>query len=193
MPSSTNLKSKQEIELTPAAPFCFDATLHKPDHFPSADNTWEPGTRWQTMRYRGLPLGLKFEDRGDVDQPKIALSIYSKEKLETEILGSLLAEIQYRYNFQLDLGEFNQRFEGDPKLGPLITRWKGMKPLNCSSLYEYLMIAIVLQNATVRRSVNMMQVLLEKYGIQVSYDLVVVHSLYFHLFCLDESVFCQQP
>ena len=45
-----------------------------------------------------------------------------------------------------------------------------MRPLNCSSLYEYLIIAIVLQNATVRRSVAMMQALFEAYGTPLSYD-----------------------
>jgi N-glycosylase/DNA lyase len=38
------------------------------------------------------------------------------------------------------------------------------------SLYEYLVIGIVLQNCTVRRSVNMMQVLFENYGIPLIYD-----------------------
>jgi len=45
-----------------------------------------------------------------------------------------------------------------------------MRPLSYGSLYEYLIIAIVLQNATVRRSVNMMQALFEGYGTLLSYD-----------------------
>ena len=43
------LKVKQTLELVPTAPFNFDATLHKPDHFPAADTTWEPGTRDHTF------------------------------------------------------------------------------------------------------------------------------------------------
>ena len=34
------------VELQPSAPFHFDATVHKPDHFPTADNAWGPGVRW---------------------------------------------------------------------------------------------------------------------------------------------------
>ena len=90
------------VEITPPAPFNFDATLHKPDHFPTPDN--------------------------------------------------------------------NRRFAAHPRLGPVITHWRGTRPLNTSSLYEYLMIAIVLQNATVRRSVQMMRALDERYGMPVSYD-----------------------
>jgi len=159
-----------EREVVPTAPFLFDATLHKPDHFPSADNAWEPGIRWQTMLWQGVPLGLKFENAGGVDAPLVRLSIWSEEVLGHVFLDGLLAEIGCRYSFALDLADFNARFASHPRLGPVIDRWRGMRPLNCNSLYEYLMIAIVLQNATVRRSVQMMQALDENYGIPVTYD-----------------------
>jgi 3-methyladenine DNA glycosylase/8-oxoguanine DNA glycosylase len=164
------LKNRQTVELRPQAPFNFDATLHKPDHFPSADNEWQPGVRWQTMRWQGKPLGLNFENCGTIDQPCIHLSIWSEEPLSLDFVAGLVNEINYRGNFQLDLAEFNRRFKDDPQLGPIIEKWRGMKPLNLNSLYEYLIIAIVLQNATVRRSVNMMQVLFEHYGTLLTYD-----------------------
>jgi len=164
------LKHKYVTELLPKAPFNFDATMHKPDHFPAADNEWEPGVRWQTMLWQGERLGLKFEHRGTTDQPRVSLSIWSQGELDPHFVGGLVDEITYRHNFQLDLIEFNQRFTDDPQLGPVIAKWRGMKPLNHSSLYEYLIIAIVLQNATVRRSVNMMQALFESYGTLLSYD-----------------------
>jgi hypothetical protein len=164
------LKNKHVTELMPRAPFNFDATLHKPDHFPSADNAWEPGAHWQTMLWRGQRLGLKFQDLGTTERPKIALSIWSGEKLGQDYVAGLLDEINYRYNLQFDLAEFNQRFQGDPQLGPVIDKWRGMRPVTHSSLYEYLMIAIVLQNANVRRSVNMLQALFANYGTPLSYD-----------------------
>jgi len=164
------LSTSHEIELRPAAPFHFDATLHKPDHFPSADNEWEPGVRWQTMLWQGRSLGLKFENQGTIDEPRISLSIRSRDEVGHSFINSLLDEINYRYNLQLDLTEFNQRFRDDPQLGAVIKKWRGMRPLNYSSLYEYLIIAIVLQNAAVRRSVDMMQALFESYGTLLSYE-----------------------
>lgn len=168
--SPGSLGRKVVAELIPAAPFHFDATFHKPDHFPAPDNCWRPGVRWQTMRWQSRPLGLKFEDRGALDRPRIALSIWSAEALEEPFLDGLLAEIEFRYDLHLDLADFYRRFQRDPHLGPVIDRWRGMRPLNFSSLYEYLIIAIVLQNATVRRSVQMMQALFERYGTLLSYD-----------------------
>jgi hypothetical protein len=39
------LRNIETIELEPTAPFNFDATFHKPDHFTSGDNYWESGVR----------------------------------------------------------------------------------------------------------------------------------------------------
>ncbi len=158
------------VELCPTAPFHFDATMHKPDHFPSADNTWSPGIRWQTMLWQGQQRGLKFENQGTIGRPRVLLSIWSDEELSPAFRDSLCAEINYRYNLQLDLREFDRRFRDDPQLGPILRRWRGMRPACYTSLYEYLIIAIVLQNCTVRRSVNMMQALLSRYGTPVCYD-----------------------
>lgn len=170
MNKATILRAKQSIELVPTAPFNFDATLHKPDHFPAADTRWEPGTRWQTMLWQGKPLGLRFENQGTVARPRIALSIWSTRQLSPDFVSQITDEIIYRYNLQLDLTEFYSRFKSHPTLGPVLRKWRGMRPLNYSSLYEYLIIAIVLQNATVRRSASMMQALLENYGTLLSYD-----------------------
>lgn len=164
------LTFQHTVDLFPTAPFNCDATLHKPDHYPTADNAWEPGTRWQTMRWRGTPLGLRVENRGTVDEPKIALSIWSAEALGSDFVDSVIAEITYRYDLHLDLAGFNARLQDDPQMGPLIARWRGMRPINFNSLYEYLTIAIMLQNATVRRSVAMTQALFEAYGTLLSYD-----------------------
>lgn len=170
MSRATTLNYKQVVELIPCPPLDFDASMFKPDHFPSPDNTWVPGIRWQTMRWEGAALGLKLENRGTTRDPRIRLSVWSAEKLDRVFLNRLRDEITYRYNVQLDLTGFNRRFRGDPQLGPIIRKWQGLRPCCYSSLYEYLIIAIVLQNCTVRRSANMMRALLDRYGELLAYD-----------------------
>ena len=170
MNQALELKHKRVVTLCPRAPFNFDATMHKPDHFPSSDNAWAPGIRWQTMVWQGELLGLKFENCGTIGKPNLLLSIWSAERLDRVFLHGLVAEITFRYNLQLDLTDFNRRFRRDPQLGPIISKWRGMRPMSYGSLYEYLIIAIVLQNCTVRRSVNMLQALFEKYGTRLAYD-----------------------
>lgn len=164
------LKKVKVVEVTPTTPFNFDATFHKPDHFTSGDNHWEPGIRWQTWLWQGEPLGLKFVNSGSVDQPQIKLKIYANKQLTPAFLASLIEEVKYRYNLELDLSNFYHQFKNDPVLGSIIKKLRGMRPGHPSSLYEYLIIGIVLQNATVRRSIQMFTALLENFGTLLEYD-----------------------
>jgi len=86
-----------------------------------------------------------------------------------------MKEVEFRYNLQLDLSEFYAAFENDTTLSPIMQKWRGMRPGHPSSLYEYLIIGIVLQNATVRRSMQMFKALIEKYG---KYKQLAVHYIW---------------
>lgn len=172
------LTKSSTLELQPLPPFDFDSTFHKPDHFTSGDNEWQPGIRWQTKRWpskltsesSSKPLGLKFIDRGTVDEPLISVEIYSNQQLEESSQATLEEELRYLFNLDLDISKFYDTFRDDAVLQPIITKWRGMRPGHPSSLYEYLIIGIVLQNATVKRSVQMFQTLLEKHGERLDYD-----------------------
>lgn len=164
------LQKVKIIEIVPSSPFAFDSTFHKPDHFTSGDNFWKPGVRWQTWNWHGECLGLKFENKGSVKKPEILLTIFSGQKLTKDFIGSLVEEIKYRYNLDLGLTDFYFQFKNNKILGPIIEKWRGMRPGHPSSLYEYLIIGIVLQNATVRRSIQMFQSLLTKYGTSLEFN-----------------------
>lgn len=165
-----NLKNRITVELKPISPFTFDPSMHKPAHFPSQDTDWVKGCRWQTMLWYGKYLGLKFVNAGTTKRPKINLEVYSKDKLTSDYIDSLISEINYRYDFHADLSDFIVKFKDDEQLGPVLKKWPGMRTMSPQSLYEYLAIGIVLQNCTVRRSVKMMQALFENYGIPLTYD-----------------------
>ncbi|MFC1625777.1 DNA-3-methyladenine glycosylase family protein [Patescibacteria group bacterium] len=164
------LRKIETVKIKPIAPFNFDATFHKPDHFTSGDNYWEVGIRWQTWLWREKTLGLKFINSGSIKKPEINIEVYYIKKLPQEFLDSLIEEIKYRYNLDLDLTDFYKQLKNDPVLKPIFKRLCGMRPGHPSSLYEYLIIGIVLQNATVRRSVQMFRALLESYGTLLEYD-----------------------
>jgi len=115
-------------------------------------------------------LGLKFINQGTVDKPKITIEIYSDREVKEKEVALLVDEIKYRYNLQLDLTDFYNQFKNDKTLSPIIKKWRGMRPGHPSSLYEYLIIGIVLQNATVARSVQMFTALLENYGTLLEFD-----------------------
>lgn len=159
-----------ETVLSPLAPFHFDSTVHKPDYYPSSDNAYEPGRYWQTMRLGGRVMGITLANEGTVDQPRVRLSVYAAEEIPCAALQAVEREIEFRTDMQVDLSAFYSRYADDPLLGPLLVRWRGMRVSTYVSLYEYLVVATVLQNATVRRTVQMSENLFRRYGSRVVFD-----------------------
>src|SRR3989338_10575709 len=164
------LNKKREIFFSPKPPFHFDATLYKPSHFPSSDNEWKNGKYWITMCSHNKKLGLKLEDKGLISSPKVKITIHSKENLNNDFIEDIKRELEWRFNFNSDISEFSKKFKNDRILGPIIKKWEGMRPDAANSLYETLIIYIVLQNATVRRSVQMLENLFSKFGAKLIFD-----------------------
>ena len=164
------LLNKTAITITPTSPFHFDSTFYKPGHFPSRDTKWKPGKRWQSTLFNHEQLGLVFENSGGNNKPKININIYSEKKLSFAFLDNLKKEIIWRYNLDLDLAGFYHDLENDSLLKPILQKFRGLRPMNYGSLYEYLIIAIMLQNTVVKRSVSMLQSLFENYGTLLEFD-----------------------
>jgi len=156
--------------ITPTLPFNFDATFFKPDHFTTNDHEYKKGTPWQTMDWRSNKLGLKFRLAKIKGKSMVELTVFSNEELTKEYIESVKAETIFRYNLNLDLREFYKFSAKDDLLARSIRQLKGMRPGHQSSLYEYLIIGIILQNASVRRSVQMFRNLLTKYGTKLEFD-----------------------
>ncbi|MBU4369969.1 hypothetical protein KKG58_04410 [Patescibacteria group bacterium] len=168
MPQKLTCVSK--LIFYPKQPFHFDASLHKPSHFPSSDNTWISGIYWITMVWQGRCLGLRLENKSSVSDPKVMIKVFSKGKLSASFLKDLRPELIWRFNFDSDLGEFCRLFKDDKVLGGVIKKFKGMRPVAANSFYETLVIYMVLQNTFVGRSVQMLENLFNTYGNKVEYD-----------------------
>jgi len=158
------LRLVAKFEITPKDPFNFDFSFYKPDHFPTPDTEWVNGNRWQTMLWKGRKLGLVFEDRSKEKFPAVLVKVFHVTGLHKKFLSDLKEEIVWRFNLNLNLLDFYRFAQKDHLLRHVIQKLWGLRPMNPVSLYEYLVISIVLQNATVRRSVYMVRALFEKYG-----------------------------
>lgn len=164
-----NLTSIFETEILPKPPFNFQMTVYNPGHFPTPTEIYLPGFWWQTTRIEGLPLGFKFENKGNVNHPKIKLTLYSQKPPTSVLRKKIIEELKYRFELDLDLSDFYEKFQKDKFLGPVFKKWRGAKSKCGYSLYESLMVYLVLQNATVRRTIQMMENLLKKYGMKVKF------------------------
>jgi 3-methyladenine DNA glycosylase/8-oxoguanine DNA glycosylase len=159
-----------ETVVEPVAPFNFDGTVHVPHYFPTPDYSWQSGTIWRTLNFQQGHFGLKMENAGSIDCPKIRLRAFSPRGMGAEVMDKIPRELDWRYGFSEDLASFYREFENDRFLKPVFKHWRGMR-VNCeNSLYELMIISIVLQNATVKRTVQMMSNLFEAYGSRLKFD-----------------------
>lgn len=172
------LERKKSFALVPKPPFHFDGTFHKPSHFPDKMNDWEPGKYWQTMRVGAKLFGLKIEDKGTAQKPRFAVSIYSAAAPSQKEIDFIRAEINWRFELDKDPREFNALGRGDKRFYPIFKKWLGMRNSCSENLYELLIVSVVLQNATVRRTVQMMNALLEKYGTKLEFDGKIVYAIW---------------
>lgn len=164
------LESTAERILIPHAPFHFDGTVCKPSYFPGSDTAYVAGHFWQTMRFDGQVFGIRLDNLGSIETPAVRLVVFAAQTPGQDQVDRLAAEIAYRYDLAADLRAFYDGFRDDPLLAPALARWRGVRPSSYTSLYEYLVIATVLQNATVRRTVQMMENLFAHFGSLEAFD-----------------------
>lgn len=163
------LKRVFAFEARPKLPFNFEAT-YKPSHFETPLEKYEEGTYWFTMRFLGKVFGIKMWSEGTISKPRVKAVIYAKEGIGKEEKISLVEELSYRLGFYEDINEFIGLAEKQAIMKEPLKRLKGMRVTALESLYELLIIAIVLQNANVARTRAMMKNLLERFGKKVVFD-----------------------
>ncbi|KKW01963.1 MAG: hypothetical protein A2898_00995 [Candidatus Kerfeldbacteria bacterium RIFCSPLOWO2_01_FULL_48_11] len=158
--------------IRPLPPFHFDGTFHKPSHFPNKLqlDRWEPGKYWQSLWLGKKLYGLKIVDRGATAKPALRVTVYTNTAIKSDEIKRLKREIAWRFELDTDLKEFNRLAKKDKRFFPIFKKWIGMRNASQYTLYELLVIAIVLQNATVRRSQQMLDALLAKFGTHMFFD-----------------------
>lgn len=125
---------------------------------------------------RGI-FGIKFDNLGTVNKPLVRLTLYSNVSLSKALKRKLITEIRFRFRFDEDIKPFYDRFHHDKILGSVIERMWGVRK-RLGSLYELIICSILLQNATVRRTVQMMQNLLERYGARIMFSNKQLYTLW---------------
>nr|MBI4156406.1 hypothetical protein [Candidatus Woesearchaeota archaeon] len=163
-------KNEKEFFIFPSSPFHFDGTFHKPSHFPDKLDDWESGKYWQAIRIDERLFGLKIENKGQPKNPKIKISIFYNNNISDEDIENIKQELIWRFDLNADLKEFNAIAKKDKRFYPIFKKWLGMRNSSAHNLYELLIISVLLQNATVRRTVQMMDLLLDNYGVKLKFD-----------------------
>ena len=167
---SRRFRKRADLRIRPTAPFHFDGTFHKSSHFPAPLGAWEPGIRWQTLRASDRLYAVRIEDLGSRAEPEVRVYIYGDRPVTANDREIIRREMLWRFDLEADLSEFARSARKDGRFRAVFRRWRGTRDSCFYSLYEQLVIALLLQNATVRRTVQMTRALLETFGTEISFD-----------------------
>jgi len=160
------LNNKVSVTIEPIKPYNFKTTIFKPSHFPIETELYEEDKFYFSMNWKNSIYGIKLENKNN----KILLTIFSDNKLSNNILKEITDEVIYRFNMKADISEFIQLAYNDDLLKKIEKKWHGMRPRCAYSLYELLCITLVLQNAQISRSINMIKSMLKNYGKKILFD-----------------------
>ncbi|MCD6513326.1 MAG: DNA-3-methyladenine glycosylase 2 family protein [Candidatus Odinarchaeota archaeon] len=172
------LKNQYCEYLYPKPPFHFDGTAHVPMFFPTPDFLWKPGVLWQAINFNDLLIGIKMVNEGEVNDPEIELLIFSAEPLSSSIINLIKKDIEWRFGLNEDISEFCNRFRDDDFLREPIKMLGGMRMLCSNSLYEILVISILLQNCTIKRTVQMINNLFSAFGKKLIFDVQELYAFW---------------
>jgi len=172
------LNNKSSLEISPIAPYNFDATVFKPSHYPDSLKIYEKGKYWFALKLNDRIYGIKLKDKGTINHPKIKIDIFSNLKLSQEEINNIINELNFRFEFNKDISDFFKKFKNDKILSRFIKKWYGMHSSCSQDLYGLMMISIFLQNTIIKRTVQMTNAMLEKYGTKVRFDKKEVYSFW---------------
>jgi len=154
-------------------PYDFSLTVHKPAGWSllTPFETFEDGTLWTGMRLNsGEMLGLKLRSAGTVEKPKVFCEVLSRVELRVEERKELSGTVAWMLGLEEDIREFYALAESDPILKPLVKDLYGMRRTKRPDIFPMLVLAVTLQMAPIRRSNQMMNLLIKEYGEKMVFD-----------------------
>ncbi len=165
------LEKSFSFTLFPKAPYSFELTIKKPagwDLFTPFE-VFQNGTMWTALHVGETLVGLRLSSGGKTDSPKIMVtSFQSDDSGATEaLLERVLTE---KLGVNDDLGEFYRFAKKDPILKHTVKDLYGMHDTLGGSVFDIALLAICLQLAPFKRSEQMMDSLVNKYGEVAEFD-----------------------
>jgi DNA-3-methyladenine glycosylase II len=170
--SSLKLKEAYSIEVTAVPPYSFELTVNKPAGWwwSTPDEIFKDDTFWTATRFKNTLLGLKLKSTGTLQKPKLQCNIFSKTELNTAKQQDVTRMLKRALRTEEDLTEFYALAKEDSILKAVVEDLYGMRTAAWPELFPALILAVTLQMAPMKRANQMMELLINGFGDQASFD-----------------------
>ncbi len=172
---SMKLDLVDSLEVEPTSPFDFRHTLWKPSHFHTALEQHSTSRSWRTFRFGDQICGVV----STMVSPKtIHFDVYGRDGWRPEDTEALRQRAVHAYGLDEDLSPFISLASPLPVMARPLRLFCGMRQSCPENLFEIAIISLMLQNATIARTMQMMDNLLTHYGRLVTFDGVTLRAFF---------------
>lgn len=155
------------FSVKPLPPFRLDLTAWTLRRRPSnAIDRWDGEHYRRVLVLNNSPLDVAVTQSGSADQPRLRVTITGSQ-IVPEAKVFALRSLERLLGLRIDLAEFYRLFASDPKLGPLVSRFRGAKPPRLPTLFEALVNAIACQQMSLSLGILLLSRLAERFGMSV--------------------------
>ena len=157
------LRERFSKKIKKIKPFNYLFTFWKPSHFYTGLELHSRTCTWRTFRFsKDLLVGAKIIDEIN----DINIIVYTNIHVNEETQNAVIDRIIYSYGLK---ESYNVKIDNS-LIKNLLKKFEGTRISCPESLYEISIISLVLQNATIKRTVQMLSNLLDNYGKVVEFD-----------------------
>ncbi|MFF7944526.1 hypothetical protein ACFZC5_32875 [Nocardia gamkensis] len=182
------LSQVDTLRLPVTQPFNFRYSLWKPSHFATDLERHSPDVSWRTFRVGEHVCGVVMRM---ADPDTLQTDVFSEGSWEETDRNRLASRLIHSYGLNEDISAFVAQAERVPQMAEPLAELADMRQSCPENLFEIAIISLLLQNATVARTTQMMTNLLDHYGQVAEFDGVTLKAFFTpaEIAGIDESVF----
>lgn len=169
------LEQVDALDIQPLAPFDFRHTLWKPSHFHTELELHSTTKSWRSFRISDGLCGVVFSM---TNSGTLHLDIYASGPWKHDSTALLRRRVVHAYGLDEDLTAFVEVAASAEAMKSPLATFAGMRQSCPENLFEIAIISLLLQNATIARTTQMMQNLLDHYGHVVTFDGVTLRAFF---------------
>jgi 3-methyladenine DNA glycosylase/8-oxoguanine DNA glycosylase len=169
---SSSFRKRFCVEFQAIPPYSFALSVHKP-----AGWWWSTPTEvfgddmlWTTARLDTRLYGLRLEATGASRKPAVSCTVYADKTVSEAEKDYVSRTVERALGVNEDMNEFYEVARKDNILRQTVEDLCGMRTVAWPELFPALILAVTLQMAPMKRSNQMMDLLIENFGEHVRFD-----------------------
>jgi DNA-3-methyladenine glycosylase II len=150
--------------LEPLPPFRLDATVWALRRRPgNTVDRWDGDTYQRALRLTEAVAEVEVRQSGPPQAPRLVVSVGSDQPVR-HLRAELTVTLNRMLGLDVDLRDFYRRADDDDLLGPLVKRYRGLKPPRFPTVFECLANAVACQQLTLTVGIVLLGRLADAYG-----------------------------